>query len=77
MASPRTEHPGIGGAIPRFSWKTSAAVLVVLGLTGYSYVGTDFDIVELLQGAGPVETFVSEMFPPTSLPPRSRPRAWE
>ena len=64
MASPRTEDPGIGGAIPRFSWKTSAAVLVVLSLTGYSYVGTDFDIVGLLQGSGPVESFVSEMFPP-------------
>jgi phosphonate transport system permease protein len=64
MASPRTEDPGIGGAIPRFSCKTSAAVLVVLSLTGYSYVGTDFDIVGLLQGSGPVESFVSEMFPP-------------
>ena len=64
MASPRTEGPGIGGALPRFSWKTSIAVLVVLGLTGYSAAGTDFDIVELLQGTGAAERFVSEMFPP-------------
>ena len=27
-------------------------------------MGTDFDIVGLLQGSGPVERFVSEMFPP-------------
>ena len=27
-------------------------------------MGTDFDIVGLLQGSGPVESFVSEMFPP-------------
>ena len=64
MASPRTDHPAIGGAIPRFSWKTSVAVLVVLGLTGYSVSGTDFDIVELLKGTGPAQRFVSEMFPP-------------
>jgi len=64
MASPRTEHQGIGGMVPRFSWKTSLAVLVVLGLTGYSVAGTDFDIVELLRGTGAAERFVSEMFPP-------------
>ena len=64
MASPRTDHPAIGGAIPRFSWKTSVAVLVVLGLTGYSVSGTDFDIIELLKGTGAAEGFVSEMFPP-------------
>ncbi|HET7478919.1 MAG TPA: phosphonate ABC transporter, permease protein PhnE, partial [Rubrobacteraceae bacterium] len=64
MASPRTEQPGIGGAVPRFSWKSSLTVLVVLGLTGYSVYGTGFDLVELLSNAGPVERFVSEMFPP-------------
>jgi phosphonate transport system permease protein len=64
MASPRTEHQGIGGALPRFSWKSSIAVLVVLGLTGYSVAGTDFNLVELLEGTGPAERFVSEMFPP-------------
>jgi phosphonate transport system permease protein len=64
MASPRTEHQGIGGAIPRFSWKSSIAVLVVLGLTGYSVAGTDFNVVELIEGTGPAERFVSEMFPP-------------
>ena len=64
MASPRTEHPGIGGAIPRFSWKGSLAVLVVLGLTGYSVAGTDFDVIELLRGTGAAERFVSEMIPP-------------
>jgi phosphonate transport system permease protein len=40
------------------------AVLIVLGLTGYSVAGTDFDIVELLRGTGAAERFVSEMFPP-------------
>jgi phosphonate transport system permease protein len=64
MASPRTEHRGIRGAIPRFSWKSSIAVLVVLGLTGYSLAGTDFNVVELIEGTGPAERFVSEMFPP-------------
>jgi phosphonate transport system permease protein len=64
MASPRTEHRGIGGALPRFSWKSSTAVLVVLGLTGYSVAGTDFNLFELLEGTGPAERFVSEMFPP-------------
>src|SRR5918994_2982575 len=64
MASPRTEHRGIGGAIPRFSWKSSIAVLAVLGLTGYSVAGTDFNVVELIEGTGPAERFVSEMFPP-------------
>ena len=64
MASPRTEHPGIGGAVPRFSWKSSLAVLVVLGLTGYSVAGTNFNVVELVRGSGAAERFVSEMFPP-------------
>jgi phosphonate transport system permease protein len=64
MASPRTECPGIGGVVPRFSWKSSIVVLVVLSLAGYSVAGTDFNIVELLRGTGPAERFVSEMFPP-------------
>jgi phosphonate transport system permease protein len=64
MASPRTEQRRIGGAIPRFSWKSSIAVLAVLGLTGYSVAGTDFNVVELIEGTGPAERFVSEMFPP-------------
>ncbi len=64
MASPRTERPGIGGAVPRFSWKSSLAVLIVLGLTGYSVAGTNFNIIELLRGGGAAEKFVSEMFPP-------------
>ena len=63
MASPRTEG-GVGGALPRFSWKTSLAVLVLLGLTGYSAYGVGFDLVDLLTSTGPVEKFVSEMFPP-------------
>jgi len=64
MASPPTEHPGIGGAIPRFSWKTSLTVLAILGLTGYSVAGTEFNVVELVTNTGPVERFLSEMFPP-------------
>ena len=64
MASPRTEQPGIGGAVPRFSWKGSLGLLVILGLTGYSVTGTNFNIVELIRGTGAAERFVSEMFPP-------------
>ncbi len=64
MASPPTEHTVVGGAIPRVDWKISLTVLVVLGLTGYSAYGVGFDLVELFSNAGPVERFVSEMFPP-------------
>jgi len=64
MASPRTERPAFGGVVPRFSWGSSLAVLAVLGLTGYSVAGTNFNIVELLRGGGAAERFVSEMFPP-------------
>jgi phosphonate transport system permease protein len=64
MVSPPTSHPRIGGAIPRFSWRTSLAVLAILGLTGWSVAGTEFDLVKLLTNTGPIERFVSEMFPP-------------
>src|SRR5215217_3451753 len=64
MASPRTDYPRVGGAIPRFSWKTALAVLAILGLTVWSAVGTKFDLVELLTSTRPVEKFVSGMFPP-------------
>jgi phosphonate transport system permease protein len=64
MASPRTEQPRIGGAVPRFSWKPALVVLVVLGLTGWSAWGTEFDLVELFSSTGPIERFVSGMFPP-------------
>lgn len=66
MASRPTElkQPRVGGAVPRFSWKTSLAVLILLGLTGYSVAGTGFNIVELVTNTGPIEKFVSEMFPP-------------
>jgi phosphonate transport system permease protein len=64
MVSPPTSHPRIGGAIPRFSWRTTLAVLAILGLTGWSVAGTEFDLVKLLTNTGPMERFVSEMFPP-------------
>ncbi len=64
MASRPTSPPGLGGAIPRFSWPVSLALLVILGLTGWSAYGVGFDLVELLSGGGAVERFVSEMFPP-------------
>ena len=66
MASQPTEikQPRVGGAVPRFSWKTSLAVLILLGLTGYSVAGTGFNLVELVTNTGPIEKFVSEMFPP-------------
>jgi phosphonate transport system permease protein len=73
MASPRTEGAGpaprIGGALPRFSWKSTLAVLTVLGLTGWSVQGTGFDPLALFTNAAPVERFVTGMFPPdVSLP---------
>src|SRR5215203_732887 len=64
MASPPTSYPRIGGAIPRFSWKTALATLIILGLTGWSVAGTKFDLVELLSSARPMEKFVAGMFPP-------------
>ncbi len=64
MASPPTSHPQIGGAIPRFSWKTALAVLIILGLTGWSIAGTKFDLIELLSSTRPMEKFVAGMFPP-------------
>ena len=67
MASPHTEQK-IGGAVPRFSWKTSLVVLVILGLTGWSVSGTGFNVVELLSNTGAIERFISEMFPPDLSP---------
>jgi phosphonate transport system permease protein len=68
MASPPTEArtggATMGGALPLFSWKTSLMVLVVLGLTGWSFSGTEFDLVELFSSTRPMERFVSGMFPP-------------
>ena len=64
MASPPTEQPRIGGVVPRFSWRPALVVLVILGLTGWSVAGTGFDLLELATSAGPIERFVSEMFPP-------------
>src|ERR687893_1956058 len=64
MASPPTERPRIGGVVPRFSWGPALVVLVILGLTGWSVQGVGFDLVELVGGTGPIEKFISEMFPP-------------
>jgi phosphonate transport system permease protein len=64
MASPPTERPRIGGAVPRFSWKPALVVLIILALTGWSASGTDFDLMELGTGTGPIEKFLSKMFPP-------------
>ncbi len=66
MASPLTKarRPRIGGAVPRFSWGPALVVLVILGLTGWSAWGTEFDLVELFSSTGPIERFVSGMFPP-------------
>jgi phosphonate transport system permease protein len=64
MASPPTEQPWTGGVVPRFSWRPALVVLVILGLTGWSVTGTGFDLLELATSAGPIERFVSEMFPP-------------
>jgi phosphonate transport system permease protein len=64
MASPPTEQPRIGGVVPRFSWRPALVVLVILGLTGWSVAGTGFDLLKLATSAGPIERFISEMFPP-------------
>jgi phosphonate transport system permease protein len=64
MASPRTEQPRIGGAIPQFSWKPALVVLVILSVTGWSAAGVGFDLVELVSSTGPIKKFLSGMFPP-------------
>ena len=68
MASPHTDRarsaPRIGGALPRFSWGPALAVLGILGLTGWSAYGAEFNLLELLGGTRPIEKFVSGMFPP-------------
>src|SRR5919112_2476333 len=65
MASPHTEQPSqIDGAVPRFSWKTTLLVLTILGVTGWSGWGTEFDLVKLFTSTTPIERFVSGMFPP-------------
>ena len=71
MATPHTEvsraRPGsknIGGAVPRFSWKTALAVIAVLGVTGWSAAGTGFNVFAMFSNAGAVGRFASEMFPP-------------
>src|SRR4028118_261186 len=64
MASPRTEQPRIGGAIPRFSWKPALVVLVILGVTGWSAAGVGFALVELVSSTGPTEGFGPGRLPP-------------
>src|SRR5919199_1312934 len=64
MASPLTEQSQVGGTIPRLGWKSALAMLVILGLTGWSAAGVGFDLVGLLSGTGPIERFASGMFPP-------------
>jgi phosphonate transport system permease protein len=74
MASPRTEHRSVtpaspvGGALPKFSWKSVLIVLVILGLVGWSGIGVGFNVLDLLSGAQPVERFLSGMFPPDLSP---------
>jgi phosphonate transport system permease protein len=60
----RGERSAIGGAVPRFSWKRSLAVVVFLAATGWSVAGTNFDPIALVTSTEPVKRFVSEMFPP-------------
>ena len=64
MASPPTKRPRIGGAVPPMSWKPTLAILVILGLTGWSAWGAEFDLVKLLASTTPIERFLSGMFPP-------------
>jgi phosphonate transport system permease protein len=67
VASAHTEYgerPRIGGAVPRFSWKASIAILVVLGAAGWSAQGVGFDVVELFTSTEPAARFVSGMYPP-------------
>lgn len=54
----------IGGALPRFSWKTSLAMLVILGVAGWSVRGTEFNPAALFANTQPVQNFISGMFPP-------------
>jgi phosphonate transport system permease protein len=66
MTSATSEHQRerIGGAVPRFSWKTTLAVLVILGVGGWSVRGTGFNPAALFANTEPVQNFVSGMFPP-------------
>lgn len=67
MASPQAKgrpEAQIGGAIPRFSWRSSLVILIVLGATGWSVVGTGFNLLDLLTSGDPVGRFLSGMFPP-------------
>jgi phosphonate transport system permease protein len=64
LPTSKSDRSVIGGTVQRFSWKTSLAVVVFLGATGWSVAGTNFDPIELVTSTEPVRRFVSEMFPP-------------
>lgn len=65
LPTSKSDRSVIGGAaVPRFSWKTSLAILVFLAATGWSVAGTNFDPIELVTSTEPVRHFVSGMFPP-------------
>jgi len=55
----------VSAVLPRPRTPTGGLIVLgVIGVTGLSLYGTDFDLVELVAGAGPIERFVSQMFPP-------------
>jgi len=65
MASGHAETQRVTGALPGPRTPVGGLIaLVAIGLVGFSLYGVDFDLVALLSGAGPIERFVSEMFPP-------------
>jgi phosphonate transport system permease protein len=55
----------VPGVVPRPSGVLGALLLLlVIGAAGWSVQGTNFDPVELVRGAGPIERFVGQMLPP-------------
>ncbi len=65
MAYAPAEPPRVPAALPRPRTPVaSLLVLVVIAATGVSFYGTEFDLIELFAGAGPIERFASGMFPP-------------
>ena len=65
MAYARAEGHALPGALPRPRTPVGGLiVLAIVGLTGFSFVGVEFNLRELIAGAGPIERFVARMFPP-------------
>jgi phosphonate ABC transporter permease subunit PhnE len=64
-APPKPPTRRVRGILPRPRGVRGLALAVLLvALVTWSARGTDFDPIALVQGMGPIERFVSQMFPP-------------